>query len=133
MNVPSGLGDRGVEIWKALKNGEPARDALVLEAARVADRLEDLDRIIQGDGVLELMRFRLDFPESDGEPFTVEVKFQSVLAEARQQQLAFAGLIDKIQKFSLTATAPKGHENKPLPAGVTPLDRIRGQVAERFG
>ena len=131
MSNPVGLGERGVEIWQALKSGEIARDALVLEAARTADRLDELDNIIQGKGVLELMQFRLDFPEGDDEPFVVEVKFQSVLSEARQQQTVFANLVEKISRYGLSATAPKGGEVKPVPAGVTSLDKIRAKVAQQ--
>lgn len=128
-----GLGERGSEIYKALETGEIARDALVLEASRTADRLDELDNIIQGKGVLELMQFRLEFPEGDDEPFSVEVKFQSVLSEARQQQTAFANLIDKISRFGLSATAPKGGQSVPLPPGVTAMDEIRARVAAQSG
>ncbi|MGP5525065.1 hypothetical protein ACTXM3_17565 [Glutamicibacter arilaitensis] len=128
-----GLGERGQEIFDALSTGEIARDALVLEAARTADRLNDLDSIIQGKGVLELMVFRLDFPEGEDEPFSVEVKFQNVLSEARQQQTAFATLIDKIARFGLTAKASKGGEPAPVPANVTALDAIRAKVNLKSG
>lgn len=133
MDIPVGLGERGVEIWKALKTGEIARDALVLEAARTADRLDELDNVIQGKGVLNLMQFRLDFPDAEDEPFTVEVSFQNVLSEARQQQTVFANLVEKIARFGLSATAPKGGEAKPVPAGVTALDEIRARVAKQSG
>lgn len=132
-DVPSGLGDRGLTVWSALKSGDVARDALALEAARTSDRLDELDNIIQGKGVLDLMQFRLEFPEAEDEPFVVEVKFQSVLSEARQQQTAFATLLEKIDKLSLTARAPKGDEGRPLPAGVTALDKIRERVKKQTG
>lgn len=128
-----GLGERGSELFEALKTGEIARDALVLEAARTADRLNELDRIIQGQGVLELMQFRLSFPEGEDEPFSVEVNFQNVLSEARQQQTAFANLIDKISRFGLSATATKGGQPAPIPPGVTDLDRIRAKVKAQGG
>lgn len=133
MDEVFGLGERGLEIWKALKTGEIARDALVLEAARTADRLNELDNIIQGKGVLELMQFRSVLQESDEDTRVIEVKFQNVFSEARQQQLAFAGLIDKIQRFGLAATAPKGGAVGPVPAGVTVLDEIRAKVAMNTG
>jgi hypothetical protein len=128
-----GLGERGQELVDALSTGEIARDALVLEAARTADRLNDLDSIIQGKGVLDLMVFRLDFPEGEDEPFSVEVKFQNVLSEARQQQTAFATLIDKIARFGLTAKASKGGEPAPVPATVSALDAIRAKVNLKSG
>lgn len=138
MDVPAGLGDRGLSIWEVLKSGDKSRDALVVEAARAADRLNELDNIIQGKGVLELMQFRVlnrEFDEDNADQLNinVEVKFQNVLSEARQQQLAFASLIEKIDKLSLTARVPKGDEGKPLPAGVTALDRIRNRVKQETG
>ena len=133
MDVPVGLGDRGLSIWSALKSGDVSRDALALEAARTADRLDELDNIIQGKGVLDLMQFRLEFPDGDDEPFTVEVKFQNVLSEARQQQTTFATLLDRIDRLALTARASKGGVPANLPAGVTALDRIRNRVKQETG
>ena len=57
--------------------------------ARRVDRLEELDSIIQGKGVLELMQFRVldaHMGDEDEKRLHVEVKFNNVLAEARQQQ-----------------------------------------------
>ena len=62
---------------------------MALEAARLVDRLEELDSIIQGKGVLELMQFRVldaHMGDEDEKRLHVEVKFNNVLAEARQQQ-----------------------------------------------
>jgi hypothetical protein len=114
---------RGLAIWEALSGGGVAQDALALEAARLADRLDELDSVIQGKGVLNLMQFRvLDNTIDDGaQSVSVEVKFQNVLAEARQQQVAFAGIIAKL---SAPAAKPATGAGK-LPTGVTPLDRVR--------
>lgn len=137
MDVPSGLGERGLIVWEALKSGDDGRDVLVVEAARLADRLDELDSIIQGKGVLNLMQFRVldrEFDEDAGQlDITVEVKFQNVLSEARQQQMAFAAVLDKIDKFGLTARVPKGAQGGALPAGVTPLDKMREQMRKRSG
>lgn len=79
----------GSELVSALSNGEDlARHALAVEAGRIVQRLDELDSIIQGKGVLELMQFRLNESfEDDGDERTlnVSVKFDSVLGEARQQ------------------------------------------------
>jgi hypothetical protein len=123
VDVPAGLGERGLAIWEAMSTTDAPRNALVLEAARLADRLDELDSIIQGKGVLNLMQFRLDFPDGDDEPFVVEVKFQAPLAEARQQAIAFATILSKL--------APADAAAKPAaastPANVTPLDRIKAR------
>ena len=92
MSVADGLGERGKALWESLGHESPATadGALALEAARLVDRLEELDSIIQGKGVLELMQFRVldaHMGEDEGEKrLHVEVKFNNVLAEARQQQ-----------------------------------------------
>ncbi|POH58277.1 hypothetical protein CVS28_12605 [Arthrobacter glacialis] len=133
VDSPTGLGDRGLSIWDALKSEDVSRNALALEAARTADRLDELDNIIQGKGVLNLMQFRLHMEGSEDGEYNVEVKFQHVLTEARQQQTTFATLLEKIDKLSLTARVPKGGVQGPLPAGVTALDKIRARVKQETG
>lgn len=65
---------------------------LITEACRAVDRLADLDEVINGKGVLNLLRFRL----VDDEGRVAEVKFDAVLSEARQQQNNFASLMKSI-------------------------------------
>ena len=88
MAAPKGLGERGAALWKSLDvKAGTAAGALALEACRAADRLDELDRVIQGKGVLDLMRFRLEVDDVIEDPrATVKVSFDSVLGEARQQQ-----------------------------------------------
>lgn len=98
VSLRSGLGLRGDAVFRALvgEGDAPADvEALALETARAADRLEDLDAIIAGKGVLNLMRFRLNesWGEEGDRTVKVEVKFDHVLAEARQTQLAFERLV----------------------------------------
>lgn len=91
MSVADGLGERGKALWESLGHESPATadGVMALEAARLVDRLEELDSIIQGKGVLELMQFRVldaHMGDEDEKRLVVEVKFNNVLAEARQQQ-----------------------------------------------
>lgn len=74
---------------------EPRKLALLEEAARIADRLDELDRVIAGKGVLQLMRFRLHehWGEEGDRTVSVEVKFDSVLSEARQQAAVLRSLL----------------------------------------
>jgi hypothetical protein len=123
VDVPAGLGERGVALWQSMSGNDVARNALVLEAARLADRLDELDSIIQGKGVLNLMQFRLDFPENEDEPYTVEVKFQAPLAEARQQAIALTTILSKLAP----ADAAAKPSTVPTPTNVTPLDRIKAR------
>ena len=125
MDEPAGLGERGSAIWQAMASEDVPRNALVLEAARTADRCDELDNIIQGKGVLNLMQFRvLDHAIEDdaSHSINIEVKFNAVLAEARQQAMALAGLVSKLAPADSKAAAGAA----PAPAGnVTPLDAIR--------
>jgi hypothetical protein len=96
--IPAGLGVRGSRLWTeitALHDLDPAQTAVLEESCRSADRLDELDSIIAGRGVLNLMQFRLkdDFEGDDSREVHVEVTFNSVLAEARQQQTVFKQLL----------------------------------------
>lgn len=128
MNEPPGLGERGSSLWAAMSTADVPRNALVLEAARTADRLDELDNIIQGQGVLNLMIFRLDFPDGDDEPFSVEVKFQNVLAEARQQATALAGILTKLQPAESASKPAAQPAPSNLPANVSPLQRLQNKL-----
>ena len=128
---PTGLGDRGSLLWRGLADGvtDVARLALITEAARLADRLDELDNIIQGKGVLNLMQFRVLSQEmaDDGiKEINVEVKFQNVLAEARQQATALAGILRALGPAE--ASASSGAGDGPV---ATPLDGLMKKIAER--
>lgn len=71
---------------------DPRTLALLEEAARIADRLDDIDQVIAGRGVLQLLRFRL----VDDEGRVAEVKFDAVLSEARQQATALKQLLAQL-------------------------------------
>ena len=128
MDVPAGLGERGLSLWESLSGDEVSRNALVLEAARLADRLDELDSIIQGKGVLNLMQFRvIDREVTDTDlSINVEVKFQNVLSEARQQATAFAGILRALGPVEAGAAAGSG--DGPV---ATPLDGLMKKIAER--
>jgi len=126
---PISLGERGSELWRGLADGvtDVARLALITEAARLADRLDELDNIIQGKGVLNLMQFRvIDKEVTDTDlNINVEVKFQNVLSEARQQATAFAGIL---RALGPAESAGSGAGDKPA---ATPLDGLMKKIAER--
>src|SRR5690349_17911889 len=97
MTLPEGLHDRGRALWDELgQKAETPAGALALEACRLADRLDELDRVIAGKGVLNLMSFRLDLDlenEVGGRDINVRVEFSNVLAEARQQANTFRQIL----------------------------------------
>ena len=72
----------------------------------MADRLEKLNEIIAGRGVVELLRFRLKEPVNEAGVVTVEMTIDHVMGEARQLQLAFEKLTKTvIADFELQSSA----------------------------
>ena len=127
VQTPLGLGERGQMLWDEMSSGDAAKDAVVLEAARTIDRLDELDNIIQGKGVLNLMQFRVlsSEMEDDGvKAVNVEVKFQSVLAEARQQAMALSGLLKSVSP----GEAAKTQAPAAFPSNVSPLQRLNQKL-----
>lgn len=111
------LGRRGSALWDSLgRELDTAAGALALEACRIVDRLDDLDKIIAGKGVLDLMRFRLhpDWWDEDGQHVSVTVKFDSVLAEARQQAGRLAALLEKLGIDAAAGGSERTEEASPL-------------------
>lgn len=132
MDVPAGLGERGSALWQAMATRDVPRNALVLEAARTADRLDELDNIIQGKGVLNLMQFRVLDREIDDDGsvnINVEVKFNAVMAEARQQATAFGTILTKLGLEGAAATAPV----EAPKTGKDMLEQRRRERATRSG
>ena len=123
MDDEARFGSRGQRLFDALTEGvtEEARLVLAEEAARVADRLDELDRIIAGKGVLELMRFRCRdlFSDDDERNISVEVKFDHVLGEARQQTNGLRQVLTTLGVGKTDAAEPA-----PAPAK-SPLDELR--------
>lgn len=129
-NPALGLGERGAALYASLAPAgtDVARAALALEAARTADRLDDLDQMIQGKGVMNLMMFRVLNKEID-EDYTemninVEVQIKSVLSEARQQGVALKGLLSAL----MDAESPAA--SSPVPAS-DPESDFEKRRAER--
>lgn len=115
MTAPDGLKAAGSALWQALgQDVHTAAGRVALEACRSADRLDELDSVIQGRGVLELMQFRRVDKIGDGSPenpVVIEVKFDNVLGEARQQQNGIRQLLTTLDgmagaKPSAPAAAP---------------------------
>ena len=125
--VDTDLGERGQRLYDALTVGSPGEPVKVLaeEAARLADRLDDLDAIIKGKGVLQLMRFRLglDFSDDHEREIIVKIDMASVLGEARQQSASLRQLIEALG-FDQVAQSPPA-------SGGTGLDELKKRRADR--
>lgn len=133
--VPAGLHARGRALWSTfgLEPGTPAGE-LALEVCRAADRLDELDRIVAGKGVLQLMRFRLDpdWWDDEGDRHVhVKVSFQSVLSEARGQQANFAALVAGLRAAIAEQGEKPGGTGPTRPAPVSALDQLAARRAER--
>lgn len=124
--VPEGLYGRGAALWSALgQDAETPIGQLALEACRTADRLDELDSVIAGKGVLNLMAFRLsldDELETGEREIHVTIGFQNVLAEARQQQVTFANLLDR-----LGVKASAGKAKSAAGPAANPLDELKSR------
>lgn len=97
----------------------PIHRRLVLEAARIVDRLDRLDLLI---GTGEDVWARLELPRTgDGD---IRVVLNGPMAEARQQALALKAIAAELR-----AVTPRADE---VPARQeSPLERIRRERAER--
>lgn len=89
-----------------------------MEACRLADRLDKLDDVIAGKGVLQLMHFRSMFDTEDERHLTMTV--DHVLAEARQYALA-------LQRVLESPALKKSAEAK----GASPIDALAARRADR--
>jgi len=141
---PAGLGARGSQLFRELVKDEknPLVIQAVIEAARAADRLDDLDRAIQGEGVLDLMRAALEDQNIMGDEMKVTVKlsFAGVLMEGRQQQDNFRKLIAEVARLKATIASKadqspqKPEEPKSESTVESELDRRRkAREARRSG
>lgn len=90
---PDGLGARGTALWEAVTEEHTldiTQRQLLLEACRTADNLDGLNAIVTGKSDwMELMRFRTKRDSDD----QIEVSFDNVLSEQRQQQNVFKQLL----------------------------------------
>lgn len=82
--VPSGLGERGQQLWDAVTASwtpPPLHAVNLMEACRIADRLEKLDRHLKGENWLR-------FWSRNDDGTRIEVIVDKLLSEAREQATA---------------------------------------------
>jgi hypothetical protein len=145
---PASLGNKGKKFWRDLHkdNTFDAAQTLILEEiCRIADRLEGLNDIIDGKGVLQLMHFRVPGTMNEEGLVTVNLTVDGVLSEARQQANVMKQLIvslrlpeadsgKKPQQRGARGAYNQGSaasSSKPTGAGarVSSLDRARRKAA----
>ncbi|SDP60901.1 hypothetical protein SAMN04487905_10633 [Actinopolyspora xinjiangensis] len=89
------MGASGARLWREMtEDGSlpPMAMVLLLEACRIADRLDQLDRQLQGEAWLEF--------QQDEESGSVVVVMDKALAEARQQATAFKQIVAELRQAS---------------------------------
>lgn len=89
---PVGLRTRGSALWDALTEGEPTveRQVLAGEAARLADRLDQLDELLTGD-IDCWVRLTHRLLTED-----YELKIDSAASEARQTAAALRQILSQL-------------------------------------
>jgi hypothetical protein len=98
-----GLGPTGQRLWQELTEAgepDPLQRVMLVEACRIADRLDSLDRQLHGH---DWLRFRHD---ETGVEVTVHV--DRVLTEAREQATALRGIVADLAKTLAKTPKAKG-------------------------
>lgn len=121
MGADEYLKERGRAMWTSFGGPglPPGKAALLLEACRMADGLDKLDAIL-GGRKREWVKI---LPDDMGE---VTLIVDGLLTERRQQQVAFAQLVDKMRAAGLEETAVT-KKDEP----VDELTRLRQEKAKR--
>jgi len=102
---------------------DPAVAALVVEACRIMDRLDQIDGIVTGKSEwIELMHFRTNTEAGD----EITVTLDDCLSEARQQANALRGILTQLGlgKANMSGAAEKARD---------PLDDLAARRASRGG
>jgi hypothetical protein len=80
---------RGKQLWDEITDEhdlDPTQRVILEEACRTADRLDQLDDVISGKGVLQLMHFRSMLDRDTDDERHIVLTVDGALSEARQQQ-----------------------------------------------
>jgi hypothetical protein len=148
--APAGLAAGGRALWREIAaTHHLTLDAMqvvqLTEACRLKDRLDEMDRIIQGKGVLHLMQFRVGdvFEGDDERRVSVTVKFDAVIERANatantmKQLLAALRLPDEASGARPQRRGPRGAQKPTIAggatAGVSSLDRARARAEAKTG
>lgn len=145
--MPVGLGAGGKALWRAIVAEHTLSAVQIVqltEACRQKDRLDEMDRIIQGKGVLNLMRFRVDdiFTIDDERKVSVTVKFDGIIDRANSTANTMKQLIAALRLPDESGAVPQRRgprgAQKPSQAGgaekpgkVSSFERAQQRAAER--
>lgn len=140
MDAPEGLAVGGRELWDAITE-QHELDAVQLvqltEACRMKDRLDDMDRVIQGKGVLNLMQLRLEIDGMLEDPAaTITIQVAPVIDKANstantmKQLLAAMRLPDLATGQRPQRRGARGAQKPTVPGGAS---SAKVKAAARWG
>lgn len=121
VDPPATLGERGASLWRGLrKEGSfgPPEVVLVMEACRIADRLDKLDDLIIGGS--ETWIDLIETYEGSG---IADVVINKPLAEARQQALALKQILAELRQMRGVSAGDSGGDE---------LDELAARRAARI-
>lgn len=94
--IPAGLAERGTALWidvLAERELDAAGRVLLAEACRMADRLEQMDRLLRGD----IGTWAVISDDYTGGKRTTKVVLDDALGEARQQAATLRALVTSLK------------------------------------
>lgn len=114
------LGIRGQRLWADMGGDKlvGGRRVLLEEACRIADRLDELDRLLSGDA-----EDWLGIVEDKGNPDRQILVIDKPLAEARQQATALKQIVAELRQGSAVAEPEQGGDI---------LDQLAARRAKRL-
>jgi hypothetical protein len=131
--APAGLRERGTQLWQDL-GGAIEPDAgnrlLIAEAARISDRLEQLDRILCGDTDLWL---EVQLPRRAADDEVLVLRVDAAMMEARQQLGVLRQVLLQLARTrdADRAAGGRARTGSGAPTGGGVLDEIAAQRAAR--
>lgn len=116
------LGLRGKEVWESISAEylpDVATKLLVLEACRMVDRLDRLDKALKSNGTW--LRIAEESQSMDGRTVKIVIEIDSVLAEARQLAVALNAILHKLGVGKLSGKISQGGGFDDFLAGLREL------------
>ena len=136
--APKGLGARGRRLWREITEAhelDPMQVVLLEEACRCADRLDKLEEKLSGreDAWAHLLS-RMDLGGEDEQ--VIELRIDSALSEARQQQNVFKQLLASLRLPDAAGARPQQRGGargsySPKKSGTGAANVV--SLADRFG
>jgi hypothetical protein len=122
------LNEAGSRLWKAMSSGLGAMHlTLLVEACRIADRLDKLDAVLRGDA-----HEWLELVAADPSGRIAVVIVDKALGEARQQAATLKSIVAELRQVAGQARKTTAPRAKQGGAGGTVAD-ITARIAERGG